>query len=201
MSPGSYSNYKKEAPDALCYSEKLGQFTSLMSYGGVQAMFNFDNGFFSLKHDSEGNTLLYENNVGDYNNFYGTTKGWSFSFISNQDPTFTKIFDTIDLRTDHYWTYGTTRLLNTCPVSYIQADNEYQHSGTVPVDSRNMRKKFRIWRGLLPRNEGTRQRMRNPWTMITLGWEPVKVTPGTAVISGTNNKKAVVHDVTVKYTV
>lgn len=201
MSPGSYNDYEKEAPDALCYSEKLGQFTSLMSYGGVQAMFNFDNGFFSLKHDSGGNTLLYENNVGDYNNFYGTTKGWSFSFISNQDPTFTKIFDTIDLRTDHYWTYGTTRLLNTCPVSYIQADNEYQHSGTVPVDSRNMRKKFRIWRGLLPRNEGTRQRMRNPWTMITLGWEPVKVTPGTAVISGTNNKKAVVHDVTVKYTV
>lgn len=187
-------------PEALCYSEQLGQFTSFMSYGGTQAMFNFADGFYSLR-ETDGNVKLYENNAGYHNNFYGTLKGWSFSFISNQDPTFTKIFDTIDLRTDHYWTYGTTGLLNTCPISYIQADNEYQHSGTVPVDSRNMRKKFRVWRGLIPRNGGTRQRMRNPWTMITLGWEPVKATPDTTVIIGTNNKKAVVHDVTVKYTV
>lgn len=189
-----------DQPDALCYSEQLGQFTSLMSYGGTQAMFNFADGFYSLR-ETDGNVKLYENNAGYHNNFYGTPKGWSFSFISNQDPTFTKIFDTIDLRTDHYWTYGTTGLLNTCPVSYIQADNEYQHSGTVAIDSRNMRKKFRVWRGLIPRNGGTRQRMRNPWTMITLGWEPVKATPDTAVMIGTNNKKAVVHDVTVKYTV
>lgn len=187
-------------PEALCYSEQLGQFTSFMSYGGTQAMFNFADGFYSLR-ETDGNVKLYQNNAGYHNNFYGTPKGWSFSFISNQDPTFTKIFDTIDLRTDHYWTHGTTGLLNTCPVSYIQADNEYQHSGTVPVDSRNMRKKFRVWRGLIPRNGGTRQRMRNPWTMITLGWEPVKAAPDTAVIIGTNNKKAVVHDVTVKYTV
>ena len=91
-----------EQPDALCYSEQLGQFTSLMSYGGTQAMFNFADGFYSLRHDNNGNLSLYQNNVGDYNNFYGTTKGWSFSFISNQSPTLTKILDTIDLRTDHY---------------------------------------------------------------------------------------------------
>ena len=187
-------------PEALCYSEQLGQFTSFMSYGGTQAMFNFADGFYSLR-ETDGNVKLYQNNVGDYNDFYGTPKGWSFSFISNQDPTFTKIFDTIDLRADHYWTYGTTGLLNSCPVSYMRADNEYQHSDTVSVDSRNMRKKFRVWRGLIPRNNGTRQRMRNPWTMITLGWEPVKPAPGTAVLVGTNDKKAVVHDVTVKYTV
>ena len=198
FTPGPTDNAVQ--PEALCYSEQLGQFTSFMSYGGTQAMFNFADGFYSLR-ETDGNVRLYENNVGYHNNFYGTPKGWSFSFISNQDPTFTKIFDTIDLRTDHYWTYGTTGLLNTCPVSYIQADNEYQHSGTVAIDSRNMRKKFRVWRGLIPRNGGTRQRMRNPWTMITLGWEPVKATPDTAVIIGTDNKKAVVHDVTVKYTV
>ena len=92
-------------------------------------------------------------------------------------------------------------IINTCPVNYISVDNEYQHSGTVALDNKNMRKKFRVWRGLIPRNGRTRQRMRNPWTMITLGWEPVKVTPGTAILVGTNDKKAVVHDVTVKYTV
>ena len=188
-----------EQPDALCYSEQLGQFTSLMSYGGVQAMFNFSDGFYSLK-GSDGQVSLYENNVGHYNNFYGDTKGWSFSFISNENPTYTKIFDTIDLRTDHYWTYGTTGLLNTCPMNYIKVENEYQKAEAT-IDSRNMRKKFRVWRGLIPRNGGTRQRMRNPWTMITLGWNPIETAPGTSVIIGTNNKKAVVHDVTVKYTV
>lgn len=183
-------------PDALCYSEQLGQFTSLMSYGGTQAMFNFADGFYSLRHDSSGNLSLYQNNVGDYNNFYGTTKGWSFSFISNQNPTLTKIFDTIDLRTDHYLTYGKEQLLNSCPMNFIEVDNEYQHSDTVLLDNKNMRKKFRVWRGLIPRNKGTRQRIRNPWSMITLGWTPInKEQPGD------NTKKAVVHDVSVKYTV
>lgn len=184
-----------DQPDALCYSEQLGQFTSLMSYGGTQAMFNFADGFYSLR-ETDGNVKLYQNNVGDYNDFYGTPKGWSFSFISNQNPTLTKIFDTIDLRTDHYWTYDTEQLLNSCPMNYMEVDNEYQHSGTVLLDSRNMRKKFRVWRGLLPRNKDTRQRIRNPWSMITLGWNPLNTTQ-----PGDNTKKAVVHDVSVKYTV
>lgn len=57
-------------------------------------------------------------------------------------------------------------------MNFIEVDNEYQHSGKVPLDSKNMRKKFRIWRSLIPRNKGTRQRIRNPWSMITLGWTP-----------------------------
>lgn len=183
-----------EQSDALCYSEQLGQFTSLMSYGGTQAMFNFADGFYSLRHDG-ANLKLYQNNVGNYNNFYGTPKGWSFSFISNQNPTLTKIFDTIELRTDHYWTFGTVQLLNSCPMNYIEVDNEYQHSGTVSLTKDNMRKKFRVWRGLLPRNKGTRQRIRNPWSMITLGWSPIDTEQ-----PGDNTKKAVVHDVSVKYT-
>lgn len=193
FTPGPTDNAVQ--PEALCYSEQLGQFTSFMSYGGTQAMFNFADGFYSLR-ETDGNVKLYENNAGYHNNFYGTPKGWSFSFISNQNPTFTKIFDTIDLRTDHYWTYGTEQLLNSCPMNYMEVDNEYQHSGTVLLDSRNMRKKFRVWRGLLPRNKGTRQRIRNPWSMITLGWNPLETTQ-----PGDNTKKAVVHDVSVKYTV
>ena len=187
--------YNIDQPDALCYSEQLGQFTSLMSYGGVQAMFNFDNGFFSLKHDSGGNTLLYENNVGDYNSFYGTTKGWSFSFISNDNPMMTKIFDTIELRTDHYDSNNPDIPLNSCPMTFIKVENEYQQAEDT-LDNKNMRKKFRVWRGLLPRNKGTRQRIRNPWSMITLGWNPSKTAQ-----PGDNTKRAVVHDISVKYTV
>ena len=107
----------------------------------------------------------------------------------------TKVFDTVELRADHY-SPDEEQLLNSCPVNYMEVDNEYQHSGTVPLDSINMRKKFRIWRGLLPRNKNTRQRIRNPWAMITLGWTPINTEQ-----PSDNTKKAVVHDVTVKYTV
>lgn len=184
-----------EQPNALCYSEQLGQFTSFMSYGGVQAMFNFDDGFYSLK-ESGSTTHLYQNNAGDYNNFFGEPKGWSISFISNDNPTYTKIFDTIELRTDHYNTYNAEQLLNTCPVNYIEVSNEYQDSGIVSINSRNMRKKFRVWRGLLPRNSGTRERIRNPWSMITLGWKP-----SDKALPGDTSRKAIIHDVSVKYTV
>ena len=172
-------------PDALCYSNKLQQFTSLMSYGGTQAMFNFSDRFFSLKNTGNG-IGLYQNNAGDYNYFYGEYKGWDFSFIENDNPLYTKIFDTIELRADVLDKSNT--LLNIKPLSFIKVSNEYQNAQGV-FDNKSFRKKFRIWRGLIPRNNNTRQRIRNPWTMITLG-------------NNSNNKdKVVVHDVTVKYTI
>ena len=184
-------------PQSLCYSEKLGQFTSFMSYGGTQAMFNFDEGFYSLK-EKEGRTSLYQNNVGNYNSFYGKYEGWDISFISNGNPLYTKIFDTVDIKADYYQTYGvdTEQLLNICPINFVRASNEYQDSSISSIDSKNTRKKFRIWRTLMPRNFGTRQRIRNPWAMITLGWNPDNQNEIEA-----NTRKAVIHDITVKYTI
>lgn len=197
--PITLSSGYTDHPEALCYSEQLGQFTSLMSYGGTQAMFNFSDGFYSLRC-VDGSTKLYQNNVGAYNQFYGDTKGWSLSFISNDNPTITKIFDTVELRTDHYWTYGVTGLSNSCPFNYIEVENEYQRTGKVS-DALDAKKKFRVWRALIPRNQGTRQRIRNPWANITIGWEPVAPPDGQSVILGANNRKAVIHDISVKYTI
>lgn len=186
--------------EALCYSELIQGFTSFMSYGGTQAMFNFDKGFYSLKAGTEG-LRLYQNNVGKYNYFYGTTKGWRFSFISNSNPSYTKIFNNIELRADLY--SETNKLLNTCPFNFIEVSNEYQ-SAESSITSSNMKKRFRVWRGLIPRasklsslgEETTRTygraRIRNPWTMITLGWNPD---------TGSKTNKAVIHDVSVKYNV
>lgn len=208
---------EKNQPDAMCYSEKLGQFVSRMSYGGIPAMFNFADGFYSLKEDN-GNIKLYQNNVGDYNDFYGNPKGWSFSFISNENPTLTKIFDTVELRADYYSIGNTPQLLHTCPVKYIKVENEYQNTDIVPFNESTMRKKFRVWRGVIPRsskvaafsdshkyqsglditrNKFGRARIRNPWAMITLGWEPQFENESDEDYT----KKAVIHDVSVKYTV
>lgn len=219
FTPGPKLGITLNSNDALCYSEQLGQFTSLMSYGDTQAMFNFADGFYSLR-ESDGNLKLYQNNVGEYNNFFGEYKGWDFSFISNDKPLVTKIFDTVELRADHYNTYQIKSLLYDCPVSFIKAQNEYQNgeantpSGKAKIRNKNMMNKFRIWRGIIPRHNGTMQRIRNPWAMITLGWKPksindiAKELPSDATREKIdaayheyNTKEVMVHDVSVKYTI
>lgn len=191
--------------DVICYSEGLAQFTSQMSYGGTQAMFQFGDSFCSLRN-KEGNLELYENFKGKYNDFFGTIKGWDFSFISNDNPTYTKIFDTVELRTDHWLSNDNNHLLNTFPMNYIEVSNEYQRA-YADIDKNNMRKKFRMWRGLIPRasfiseggNEITRKygraRIRNPWSMIKMGWNPKEAS------AIDKNNKVVIHDVSVKYTI
>lgn len=179
-------------PDALCYSESLEQFTSLLSYGGVAAMINYKNRSFSLyKNFTTGASLtLYENFTGDYNNFFERNIGWDFSFIANENPTYTKIFDNLDLRGDLFNKDGELQL--SAPITFLSINNEYQDSNIVNVNNKNLRKKFRIWRGIIPRQAGTRERIRNPWAMITLGYNPT---------SSPDSTKAVIHDVSVKYTI
>lgn len=180
----SFNNTVNSEKEALCYSEKLGQFTSFMYFDDNYALANFNNSLLCLNAGGQGRTNILKYGTGPYNDFFGITKDWSFSFISNDNPNYTKVFDTIDLKADQY-SEGT--LLNSCPVTSIGVSNEYQKA-QVEFNDRTMRKKFRIWRGQIPRNSGTMQRIRNPWTMITLGGKG----------DGSN---AIVHDVTVHYTI
>lgn len=180
----SFNNTVNSEKEALCYSEKLGQFTSFMYFDDNYALANFNNSLLCLNADGQGRTNILKYGTGPYNDFFGITKDWSFSFISNDNPNYTKVFDTIDLKADQY-SEGT--LLDSCPVTSIGVSNEYQKA-QVEFNDRTMRKKFRIWRGQIPRNSGTMQRIRNPWTMITLGGKG----------DGSN---AIIHDVTVHYTI
>lgn len=159
-------------------------------------MFPFESKFFSLANDPSGKLTLWENFEGDgYNNIFDTIRPFSFSFISNDNPTHTKIFDTLEIRADSYngdtlqGDEYSTKVQSGQPFSYMRATNEYQDTGNVDFTSANLRKKFRIWRGLIPRNKGTRERIRNPWVKVTLG----NSSPG--------KKLTIVHDLAVKYTI
>ena len=185
-----------ETTEALCYSEVLGAFVSFMSYNGSPAMFNFNNNFYSIKTNQDNlKTGLYKNNAGLPNDFYGEYKPWSISFISNDNPLNTKVFDNIELRADSYKNNILQYTgIDAFPISYIKVSNEYQN-GISNSDTKNTRRKFRVWRSFIPRNDGTRQRIRNPWAMITLGWKPNNNMPDK------DSKKTIIHDVTVKYTI
>lgn len=182
--------------ETLCYSEQLGQFTSLMSYNNV-VMFPMSNKFLSLSYNSRNKvTNLWENFKGDYNNFYGEIKYPSFTYICNEDATYTKIFDTIEYRADLYDSDG--NLLHNESFDWIEAYNEYQNSGEKPLsqvrrvfNDISLRKKFRVWRGQIPRDG--RARMRNPWTAVTLGFSDKE--------GRDSNFHFVLHDISTKYTI
>lgn len=182
--------------EALCYSEQLGQFTSLMSYGG-SVMFPLNSKFYSIANSPSGTLTLWENfsDTESYNKIFGITRPFSFSFISNANPTINKVFDTIEMRADCY-NYSKLlgdKLSHTVqdgkPFDYMRADNEYQDTDKVYFNNSSFRKKFRVWRALIPRNKDTRERIRNTWTKVTLGSD----NPST--------KLSILHDVTVKYTI
>ena len=180
--------------NTLCYSEQLETFTSFMSYSN-SILFPFEKSFWTIKSE-ENVTQLYENFKGDYNNFYGKIIYPRFTYISNSDPTYSKIFDTIEYRADIYDANNT--LLNNESFNIIRAANEYQDSGVKNfsqnrrvIDDISLRKKFRVWRGQIPRDG--RARIQNPWTSISLGFTDKE--------GRDSNFKLVFHDISTKYTI
>lgn len=181
--------------NTLCYSEQLGQFTSLMSYSKA-IMFSVGNDFFSITHGNNS-TSLWENFKGDYNFFFDEFKAPRFTYICNEDATYTKIFDTIEYRADVYDKDG--NLVSNRSFDWIKAANEYQNTGRKnlsqsrrTINNTSLRKKFRVWRSQIPR-EG-RERIRNPWASISLGFNE-------SSDIDYNKFHFILHDISTKYTI
>ena len=162
--------------DAFCYSSFLNAFTSFMSYGGT-VMVGYAGKTLGINIDSNSQLALWElwpSDSDEYNYYFNTYKSFDFSFISNDNPTITKVFNTLEFASDSYLskvlqgdTYTTTTQTG-LPINTIQVTNEYQDTGEVAFDASTLRKKFRIWRGIIPRSEDSRERIRNYWAKITL---------------------------------
>lgn len=189
--------YLLTSNEALCYSEILGQFTSFMDYDRIMLIESNSNYVYTMR-DSK----LYWMFKGLHNNFFGNQKGWNFSFVSNgidnSTMDFDKIFSTIDYRMDMF---NGTSYIPDRTLDYIQVSNEYQDTGEIPLSrlkvstnpksyhqkGTNLQKKFRIWRIQIPRNKNSLDRIRNPWCKIKLG------------NNGSDNLRAVLHDLNVQY--
>lgn len=176
--------YFRFGEDCLCYSELLGQFTSFMSYGKADTMFNIDNSFYSLY-----NNELWENFEGEYNMFYGEFKPYYITFISNSNESYDKVFNTLEFRAD-CWDNNT--LLNNTTFDTLDVWDEYQH-GTSTLTNiigkpSPLKKKFRVWRANIPRdNSNKMNRIRNTWAYIKLSMN----TP--------NTYRTELHDSTIYY--
>ena len=121
-----------------------------------------------------------------YNNYYG---GYYPSYIIlqiNPESDHTVVFDSIFYNSEIYLS-DVDQPDKT--LTHVQAYNEWQDSGRVPLvvgRDKNLRRKFREWKAEIPR-EG-RNRMRNPWIKLKLELE------------NTDNYKLILHDVIISYT-
>lgn len=116
----------------------------------------------------------------------------------NPDPTLDKTFDNIEFRSDSWDNYSLVTGTESAGVNktfdLLEAATEYQY-GALPLSfshaqhsgDSTLKRKFRVWRTIMPRQQGTRNRIRNTWCQIKLSWQ------------NPNRFKTVLHDVVVKY--
>lgn len=185
--------YIINSENTLIYNESLQQFTSFMSYKSIPVMFNVLDSFYCVNRVNR-EEKLYQMFAGDYNDFFGEIEGFDFSFTSNQEGTQDKIFENLEFRADA-WSDDT--LLEDCPFNYMKVWNEYQNTDEVPLIwnrnvPSNLKKKFRVWRIQIPRDSTfKRDRIRNTWTNIQLGWKPKN--------SNISDQRIQFHDIAVQY--
>lgn len=191
--------YIHDKNECLVFSEKLAAFTSFFDYKDIPFMFRWDNKFLSIFSENNS-TEIYEQNVGQYNQFYGKPKVSSYiDYIVNPEMSRDKIFNNIEFRADafsiengDYTKYVPNRTLD-----HIHVRNEFQDTGDVALKQyKNLQKKFRIWRAYIPRDvkevENYRlNRIRNPWIKMKLSYTPTEE----------EDNKLVLHDLIVNYTV
>lgn len=150
-----------------------------------------------------------EDGSASYNQIFNKERPFDFTFISVGDDTSSKTFDTIEFKMDSYlngqledrdlnsqssepeFYYMKRNPQNSTfvkPLTYIEVSNEYQDSGVVKLNDSTLRKKYRVWRLMMPRVR-KRERLVNPWLKVKVGND----SPGTRYF--------IIHDLNVNYTI
>jgi len=137
-------------------------------------------------------TKLYRQYDGKYNEFFDTKYKTSITFNSNPDALLDCVFDNINFKSEVY-DMATGLDVVDKTLTHIRAYDDYQDSGLVPLivgRNNNLRRKFRDWNALVPREK--RNRIRAPWIKLQLDFD-----------NTTNNidYKFVLHPVNIFYTV
>tara|TARA_R110000772_G_scaffold54130_1_gene123505 strand:+ start:10848 stop:14918 length:4071 start_codon:yes stop_codon:yes gene_type:complete len=134
---------------------------------------------------SSTNINMYEQFKGEYNEYFGVKVPSTITLMLNPESDYECIFNNIQFKSELY--------INDIDqpdqtLTHITAYNEYQNSGRIQLvvgRDKNLRRKFREWKALIPRNG--RQRIRNTWIFLKLE------------LDNTNNGKMVLHDIILSY--
>ena len=167
----------------LTYNELKQTFVSFYDY--LSSMYiSIGDTMLTLHPD---NNKLYKQGDGNYNIYFDVYYPSKIIFNLNPEPHFDCVFDNINFKSEVYINDVDQVDLT---LTNIQAYNDYQDSGLIPlVNNRNgnLRRRFRDWNAFIPR-EG-RNRIRGPWIKLLLQF------------NNEENKKLILHDLIVQYTV
>lgn len=167
----------------ISYNEGNQQFISLYDY--MPSMYISKGEYFITTDPSI--KKLYRQYAGEYNKFYEVYYPSSITFNVNPEPNSDCVFDNINFKSEVYLN-NVDQFDKT--ITSIQAYNDYQDSGVVPLvvgRNNNLRRKFRDWHALIPKQG--RNRVRAPWIKLKLSFQ------------NTSNYKFVMHDMNIYYTV
>lgn len=168
---------------SITYNEDRNQFIALYDY--VPSIF-ISKGSHLISSDPT-NTSLHRHFAGEYNTFYGVKYPSSVVLNVNPESTLDCVFDNISFKSEVYLN-GVDQVDKT--LTHIQAYNDYQSTVLTPLvvgRNNNIRRKFRDWNALVPRDG--RNRIRAPWIKLKLQFD------------NPSNYKLVLHDLDVYYTV
>lgn len=131
------------------------------------------------------NNKIYEQYKGDYNKFFDKYEPSYITLMVNPESNLDCVFNNIMFKSELY--------INDIDqpkktLTGIQAYNEYQNTGLIPLKvsrNLNMRRKFRDWKANIPRDG--RDRIRNPWIFLKLQ------------LDNEDNQRLILHDIVVYY--
>ncbi len=168
----------------LSYNEAMDSFVSFYDY--LPSMYiSRGNNFITC---NPTNRQIYKQYAGDYNTFYGVKYPSYVTLLMNPEPHSDTIFNNIDFKSEMY--LNNVDLPNNT-ITHVQLYNEYQDSGLISLNNNrglNIKRRFRDWNITLPRVNGTRQRVRNPWVYLKL------------YLDNPSNYKMILHDIILAYT-
>jgi len=169
----------------ISYNELRNQFISFYDY--LPSMYISKGQYFITTNPNLKS--IYRQYAGQYNNFYGINYPSYVILNINPEANLDTVFDNIMYKSEVY--------LNDIDqpdktLTKVRLYSEYQDSGLVPLTlsrTGNLRRKFRDWNAVLPRNQGSRERIRNPWVKLVLQFD------------NTFNYKLILHDISISYSV
>ncbi len=177
--------HKEDESFTISYNEKRNQFISFYDY--LPSIYISKGQYFITTNPDLKS--IYRQYEGNYNNFYGINYPSYVILNVNPESDLDTVFDNIMYKSEVY--------LNDIDqpdktLTKVRLYSEYQDSGLIPLTvgrNSNLRRKFRDWNAILPRNQGSRERIRNPWVKLLLQFD------------NTSNYKLILHDIVLSYSV
>lgn len=160
------------------FNEKADRFIDLKTYVPNRYIDSSYKFFGSIN-----NINVHKFNEGIYNNYFNSIEPSFITLMVNPASDLDCVFNNIIYKSEVY--------LNDIDqpdqtITHIQAFNEFQDSGLIPLVLRdNIRRKFRDWKAFIPRDG--RDRIRNPWIFLKLQ------------LTNENNYRLVLHDINILY--